>query len=147
MPGRLSAKVVCLLAATAFVGAFRLNAGGGDSTDASASPATLSTAQATALRTDTTVRRPAAPKAAALATAPGLPALHRGPARPHKPKHHTAHKPAAAAPRVVAPAPTATPAPTAVPVAPAPAPAAPRPAAPAPKPKPKYVGQSFDSQG
>jgi hypothetical protein len=141
MPGGLSAKIVCLLVAAAFVGAFRLNAGGGDSSNATAAPGTLSAAQATALRADAAVK-PAAPKAAGLAAAPGLPALHRG---PHRPKPKKAQRAAPTAPRVVAPAPTAIPVPTAAPVTPA----APAPAAPAPKPKPtpKYVGQSFDSQG
>lgn len=142
MPARLSIKLVLVVAAVAFVAAFRLNAGDDSTSGKTAAATTLTAAQATALRSDAVRVRPVSkPVHARLGSAPRLPALHRAPARPHR---HSA-PPAVS---VAAPAPTA--AATPVPVATA-APvvtAAPRVTAPAPvRAAPKYVGKSFDSQG
>ena len=118
MPGRLSAKIVCLLVATAFVGAFRLNAGGDDSSDASAAPDTLSV-RAGDRAAPRRGRAPAAPKAAGArrgARAPGAaPRPATGPSPPHARRavRHTA------AERRRARADGRRPAPTAVPVTPA----------------------------
>jgi hypothetical protein len=141
MPARLSLKLVCVLAAVAFVAAFRLNAGGDDGThEASAAATTLSPAQVSALRSDAVVSRPVSkPVHARLGSAPGLPALHRAPARPHR-----QCAPPAVSVAAPAPTPAATPVPTAAPVVTA----APRVVTAAPaQPSPKYVGKSFDSKG
>jgi hypothetical protein len=140
MPARVSLKLVCVLAAAAFVVAFRLHAGGDAAPTATATTTTLSAAGAKALRAD--VAQPTATAVdARLAGAPGLPALHRAPARP-KPRRAAVH--AAAPPPAVtaAPTPVATPVPTAV------ATAAPVYVAPVhTQARPKYVGKSFDSKG
>jgi hypothetical protein len=139
MPARLSLKLVLLVAAVAFVAAFRLHAGGDDSSPGATTAATtLSPARASALRSDT-AQPVSKPVHARLGSAPGLPALHRGPARPHRAAPHRSPSPAVA---VAAPAatPVATPVPTAAPVVTAPR------VAPA-RPSPKYVGKSFDSKG
>jgi hypothetical protein len=145
MPARLSLKLVLVVAAVAFVAAFRLHAGGDDGTSgATAAATTLSPAQVSALRSDAVVRRPVSkPVRARLGAAPGLPALHRAPARPHRAPRSAPRSVAVAAPTAVpTPAATAAPVVTAAPrVAPAPAPAAPAPASPG------YVGKSFDSKG
>ena len=54
MPVVTTGKVVCVVAAAAFVGAFRVHAGGDDASEAAG--ATLSGARASALKSDT-VRR------------------------------------------------------------------------------------------
>jgi hypothetical protein len=148
MPGRVSVKLVLVLAAFAFVGAFRLHADGDDSPGAKATVATLSPSRVNALRSDAVVRPAARPVNAKLAAAPGLPALHRGPVRPHHATHHGAarvtHTSAPVAPAATA-APVVTAAPTAAPVVTA-APPAVAPAAPAHH-EPQYVGKGFDSKG
>jgi hypothetical protein len=159
-----SGKVISVLAATAFVGAFRVQAGAGDTPEAA--NATLSGARVSALKNDA-VHTAAAPAAAALGTVAALPALHRShPAKPastkvaaKKHKAHKTHKAAKkrkkhfaprihvtvrAAPKVATPPPV--PVPTAAPTV---APVAPQrvytpPAAPTRK---TYVGKSFDSKG
>jgi len=139
VPARLSIKLVLVVAAVAFVAAFRLNAGD-SGPDRTAAATTLTAAQATALRSDAVQVRPVSkPVNARLGSAPGLPRLHRAPARPHR--HSAPRAVSVAAP---APTPVATPVATAAPVVTA----APRVTAPAPAPaSPKYVGKSFDSQG
>jgi hypothetical protein len=144
MPARLSLKLVCVLAAVAFVAAFRLNAAGDDATQGTTAAATtLSPAQVNALRSDVVVRRTVSkPVHARLGSAPGLPALHRAPARPHRAARHSA--PPAVAVAAPAATPAATPVPTAAPVVTA----APRVvSAPPAQPSPKSVGKSFDSKG
>jgi hypothetical protein len=128
MPGGLSFKLVAVLAALAFVIAFRVQAG---SNGAPAAATTLSSSGAAALASDT-AEQPAARgiAAPALARVAGLPALHRAPARPR-----TAKKAPASSVTAVA-----TAAPTAVSHAPVAA------AKPAPKKK-SYVGKSFDTKG
>ena len=131
MPGGLSFKLVAVLAAFAFVIAFRIQAGSDDSPARAAT--TLSSSGAAALASDTSAQpAPRGIAAPALARVAGLPALHRAPARPK-----AAKKAPSSSSLVTA---TATPAPTAVPRAPVVA------AQPAPKKK-SYVGKSFDTKG
>jgi hypothetical protein len=128
VPGGLSVKLVAVLAAFAFVIAFRIQAGGEDTPRAAA---TLSSSGAAALASDTSSQPAARGIAApALASVAALPGLHRAPARP---------RPAKTTPKAAAVA-VATAAPTAVPSAPVAA------AKPAPKKK-SYVGKSFDTKG
>ena len=130
MPGRLSFKLVAVLAAFAFVIGFRIQAGSDDSPARAAT--TLSPSGASALASDTSVQpAPRGIAAPALAAVAGLPALHRAPARP-KPKKQ-------------APASSVAPVVTAVPTATAP-PAPVVTSKPAPKKK-SYVGKSFDTKG
>jgi hypothetical protein len=127
MPGGLSFKLVAVLAALAFVIAFRVQAGSHDSPVQAAT--TLSSSGATALASDTSEQpAPRGIAAPALAGVAALPALHRAPARPRPAKK--------ASPAT----PVATASPTAVPSAPVVT------AKPAPKKK-SYVGKSFDTKG
>jgi hypothetical protein len=131
VPGRLSIKLVAVLAAFAFVIAFRIQAGSDDSPARAAT--TLSSSGAAALASDTSQQpAPRGIAAPALARVAALPALHRAPAKPRK------QAPVTTAP--VTPVATATAAPTTVPRAPVVA------SQPAPKKK-SYVGKSFDTQG
>jgi hypothetical protein len=131
VPGRLSYKLVAVLALFAFVIGFRLQAGSDDSPARAAT--TLSPSGASALASDTTVQE--APKGIA---APGfvrvaaLPGLHRAPAKPKRP---VAQTPTVST--VATPVPTATAPQT--PVVSSPPPAAPK--------KKSYVGKSFDTKG
>jgi hypothetical protein len=128
LSGGLSAKLVLVLAAFAFVIGFRVHAGSDDTPARTAT--TLSPAGASALASDTSVQ-PAARgiSAPALAGVAALPALHRAPPRPPKKAQTVSATPSATAVPTVAPT------------------AAPAPVAPA-KPKAKsYVGKSFDSKG
>ena len=128
MPGGLSFKLVAVLAALAFVIAFRVQAGRSDS-PVRAATTTLSSSGATALASDTSEQpAPRGIAAPALAAVAALPALHRVPARPRPAKKASPATPVA----------TATP--TAVPSAPVVA------ATPAPTKK-SYVGKSFDTKG
>jgi hypothetical protein len=128
MPGGLSFKLVAVLAAFAFVIAFRIQAGSDDSPAPAAS--TLSASGASALASDTSVQPAARGIAApALVRVAGLPALHRAPARPRPAKTASTHVTS-----------VATAVPTAVPQAPVVA------SKPAPKQK-SYVGKSFDTKG
>jgi hypothetical protein len=130
VPGRLSLKLVAVLAAFAFVIAFRIQAG----TDDSPAPAstTLSASGASALASDTSVQQaPRGIAAPALLRVAALPGLHRAPAKPRR-----ATKAAASSVTSVA---------TAVPTS---VPSTPVVAAKPPAPKKKsYVGKSFDTQG
>jgi hypothetical protein len=130
VPGRLSFKLVAVLAAFAFVIGFRIQAGSDDSPARAAT--TLSPSGASALASDTSVQpAPRGIAAPALASVAGLPTLHRAPARP---------KPARKAPSSsVAPVATAVP-------------TSPTPSAPVVTSKPaptkkSYVGKSFDTKG
>ncbi len=137
MSSRLSAKVILVLAAFAFVVAFRIHAG--ENNESAPRTATLSAARATALTSDAGVR-PAPPAPAV----PGLRAVAPIPALAHLPaRRHVKQKPAP--PKAPAQPAAPTPVPTATPVAVAPA----APAIPKPKPKPKksYVGKDFDTSG
>ncbi|WP_028058885.1 hypothetical protein [Candidatus Solirubrobacter pratensis] len=129
MPGGLSLKITAVVAAFAFVGAFRIHAGSGGETAGAAT--TLSPAGAGALAADTsTAPAPRGIAVPALSRVAALPALHRAPARPHR---------RAKAPvRHVATA-TATPTPAATVVRTVPT-------APPRRPQ-SYVGKSFDSEG
>ncbi len=128
MPGSLSVKLVAVLAAFAFVIAFRVQAGSED-TPARAST-TLSASGASALASDTSVQQaPRGIAAPALLHVAALPGLHRAPA---KPRRTVTRAP-------VTPVATATP--TSVPRTPV---VATKPAAPKQK---SYVGKSFDTQG
>ncbi len=160
MSGLTTGKVVCVLAATAFVGAFRVQASGDNSGEAAG--ATLSAARASALKTDT-VRTPVTPAAAALGAVAALPALQREHAAApvkhtaHKAKRHARkhkahaakhahhakqHKAAAPKQQVVVAPPAPAPTATVVPVAPR------RTYTPPAAPQHKsYVGKSFDSKG
>jgi hypothetical protein len=128
VPGGLSVKLVCVLAASAFVCAFRLAAGGAD--EGAKAATTLSPAGASALASDTRAEPPARGIAApALSRVAALPALRRAPARPER---DAPSRPAPPAP--AAPTPTVAPVVTAAPP-PAKAKAMP------------YLGKSFDSKG
>jgi hypothetical protein len=128
VPGRLSIKLVAVLAAFAFVIAFRIHAGSDDTPARAAT--TLSSSGAAALASDTSQQpAPRGIAAPALALVAALPGLHKAPAKPR-----------AKAPVKTAVTPVVTAAPTAVPRAPVVA------AKPAPKKK-SYVGKSFDTQG
>jgi hypothetical protein len=132
VPGRLSLKLVAVLAAFAFVIAFRIQAGT-DDPPAQAST-TLSASGASALASDTSVQQaPRGIAAPALLRVAALPGLHRAPAKPRR----AAKKAPASSVSVVA---TATP----TPVASAPVVTTSKP--PATKKK-SYVGKSFDTQG
>ena len=137
MSARVSLKLVCVLAAAAFVVAFRVHADHDDGPrGATTTATTLSASSSKALRSDVAQATPTA-VAVRLAGAPGLPRLHRAPRPPAR--HVTATQmvvPAATA--VATPAPTVAPVATAAPRVVAPV----RTAAP-----PKYVGQAFDSKG
>jgi hypothetical protein len=128
VPGGVSVKLVCVLAATAFVAAFRVNASADDAPVRAAT--TLSTAGAKALASDTTAK-PAAPAVPRLTRVAALPRLRRAPAQ-----------------RAVHRAPVVYPTVAATPVAtPVPGTTVPRTAvAPRARAKP-YVGKSFDSTG
>ena len=129
MPGGLSVKLVAVLAAFAFVIAFRVQAGS-DDTPARAST-TLSASGASALASDTSVQQaPRGIAAPALLRVAALPALHRAPAKPRR---------AAKSAPVVTQVATATP--TSVPSTPV---VTTKPASPKKK---SYVGKSFDTQG
>lgn len=133
MPGGLSVKLVAVLAAFAFVGAFRIHASADDRPEPAVT--TLTGSGASALASDTTSA--AAPisraiSAPALSGVAALPALHRAPARPRKPARKAPVRPSA----TVAPTPVPTVVPT-VTQAPTRAPSRPK----------SYVGKSFDSKG
>ena len=131
MPGGLSVKLVAVLAAFAFVIAFRVQAGS-DDTPARAST-TLSASGASALASDTSVQlAPRGIAAPGLLRVAALPALHRAPAKPRR----AAKKAPASSVSVVA-----TAVPTSVPSTPV---VTTKPAAPKKK---SYVGKSFDTQG
>ena len=127
----MSFKLVAVLAAFAFVIAFRIQAGSDDA-PARAST-TLSSSGAAALASDTSTQPAAHGIAApALASVAALPGLHRAPAQPR-----AAKKTPPTSSSVTS---VATAAPTTVPRAPVVA------ANPAPKKK-SYVGKSFDTKG
>jgi hypothetical protein len=132
VPGRLSLKLVAVLAAFAFVIGFRIQADSGGSPDRTA--ATLSASGASALASDTTVQEaPRGIAAPALARVAALPALHRAPARPKR------------AVSKATPVTTATPVPTATAtVVPSTPVVTTKPAAPKKK---SYVGKTFDTKG
>jgi hypothetical protein len=132
VPGGLSVKLVVVVAAFAFVGAFRIHAGADDAIAPAAT--TLTGSGASALASDTSESAPIsrAISAPALSRVAALPALHRAPARPRKAAKHAPVAPAA----TVAPTPVPTVAPT-VPPTPTRAPSRPK----------SYVGESFDSKG
>jgi hypothetical protein len=128
VPGGLSFKLVAVLAAFAFVIAFRLQAGSDDAPARAAT--TLSASGASALASDTSVEQaPRGIAAPALIRVAALPALHRAPAKPRRAatKAPVTH--------------VATASPTTVPRTPV---VATKPAAPKQK---SYVGKSFDTQG
>jgi hypothetical protein len=128
VPGGLSVKLISVLAATAFVGAFRVGVGVDD--EPATTGSTLSPAGANAMAADTSaqpaVKGVAAP---ALSRVAALPALHRAPAR----------KRVAGGGSTRAATPAATPTATVAPIVTAAPPAR-------AKAKP-YVGKSFDSKG
>jgi hypothetical protein len=152
----LNAKVACVLAALAFVGVFRVQAGAKESASTQ-SAAPLTASKANALRDDAEAATPASRAAAVrLAQVAALPRLHREPrakvaarrraerlAERRAERRAAARRRAAAAARrreaAAAPPPVVT-APRVV----APAPAAPRPAPARPR---TYVGENFDSEG
>ena len=130
MPGGLSIKLVAVLAAFAFVVAFRVQAG---SDDTPAPASTLSASGASALASDTSVQQaPRGIAAPGLLRVAALPALHRAPAKPRR----AAKKAPASSVSVVA-----TAVPTSVPSTPV---VTTKPASPKKK---SYVGKSFDTQG
>jgi hypothetical protein len=131
VPGGLSLKITAVVAAFAFVGAFRIHAGSGGETAGAAT--TLSPAGAGALAADTsTAAAPRGIAVPALSRVAALPALHRAPARPHR-------RAKAPVRHVATATPTATPTPAATVV---------RSVPPAPPRRPQsYVGKSFDSKG
>jgi len=127
----VSVKLVAVLAAFAFVIAFRVQAGSED-TPARAST-TLSASGASALASDTSVQQaPRGIAAPALLRVAALPGLHRAPAKPRR----AAKKAPVSSVSVVA-----TAVPTSVPSTPV---VTTKPASPKKK---SYVGKSFDTQG